>query len=178
MARTYESNGPDVKIRGTALHVAEKYLQLARDAQASGDRVGGENYFQHAEHYFRIVAAAQAQMPQSQPTVRNENDDNDEDERNISDADRAAGPQPFVPQPTFGLTDPQPYVNGNGQDRAEGEDGPNGSYDNRQDARENRNPGGNRGRRRRPYRDRTGEQPEAGESDGQSEAATSPATDD
>ncbi|WP_417670288.1 DUF4167 domain-containing protein [Roseibium sp.] len=66
LSRTYESNGPDVKIRGTALHVAEKYQQLARDAQASGDRIMSENYFQHAEHYLRIVAAAQ---PQQQPAA-------------------------------------------------------------------------------------------------------------
>ncbi len=39
LARTYESNGPDVKVRGTALHIAAKYVQLARDAQSSGDRV-------------------------------------------------------------------------------------------------------------------------------------------
>jgi hypothetical protein len=63
----YESNGPDVKIRGTASHVAEKYLQLARDAQSSGDPVAAENYYQHAEHYFRVIAAAQEQLRQSQP---------------------------------------------------------------------------------------------------------------
>ena len=63
----YESNGPDVKIRGTASHVAEKYLQLARDAQSSGDPVAAENYYQHAEHYFRLIAAAQEQFRQSQP---------------------------------------------------------------------------------------------------------------
>jgi Domain of unknown function (DUF4167) len=63
----YESNGPDVKIRGTASHVAEKYLQLARDAQSSGDPVAAENYYQHAEHYFRLIAAAQEQYRQSQP---------------------------------------------------------------------------------------------------------------
>jgi len=57
--RVFESNGPDVKVRGNAQHVAEKYLQLARDAQSSGDTVMAENYFQHAEHYLRIVAAAQ-----------------------------------------------------------------------------------------------------------------------
>ena len=51
----YESNGPDVKIRGTASHVAEKYLQLARDAQSSGDPIAAENYYQHAEHYFRVM---------------------------------------------------------------------------------------------------------------------------
>jgi hypothetical protein len=55
-----------VKIRGTASHIYEKYLQLARDSNASGDRVMAENYLQHAEHYFRILAAAQAQQAQWQ----------------------------------------------------------------------------------------------------------------
>ncbi len=62
LTRTYDSSGPDVKIRGTAQHIAEKYSALARDAQSSGDRVIAENYLQHAEHYNRIIAAAQAQM--------------------------------------------------------------------------------------------------------------------
>ena len=62
LTRTYDSSGPDVKIRGTAQHIAEKYATLARDAQSSGDRVMAENYLQHAEHYNRIIAAAQAQM--------------------------------------------------------------------------------------------------------------------
>jgi hypothetical protein len=60
LTRSYESNGPDVKIRGNAHHVAEKYLQLARDAHTGGDPVAAENYLQHAEHYFRLIAAAQA----------------------------------------------------------------------------------------------------------------------
>ena len=59
LTRSYESNGPDVKIRGNAHHVAEKYLQLARDAHTGGDPVAAENYLQHAEHYFRLIAAAQ-----------------------------------------------------------------------------------------------------------------------
>ena len=62
LSRNFESNGPDVKVRGNAAHVAEKYVQLARDAHASGDSVMAENYLQHAEHYFRIVSAAQPQM--------------------------------------------------------------------------------------------------------------------
>lgn len=52
---TYDSNGPDVRIRGNAHQVYEKYLSLARDATASGDRVLAESCFQHAEHYFRIL---------------------------------------------------------------------------------------------------------------------------
>ncbi len=58
--RNLESNGPDVKIRGTASHIAEKYSSLARDAQSSGDLVAAENYLQHAEHYNRLIAVAQA----------------------------------------------------------------------------------------------------------------------
>ena len=61
MSRNYESNGPDVKIRGNAGHIAEKYSTLARDALSNGDTVMAENYLQHAEHYNRLIAAAQAQ---------------------------------------------------------------------------------------------------------------------
>lgn len=64
--RTFDSNGPEVKIRGSAAHVYDKYLQLARDANSSGDRVMAENYLQHAEHYFRILAVQQAQSQQYQ----------------------------------------------------------------------------------------------------------------
>lgn len=67
LTRVYESNGPDVKIRGTASHIAEKYIQLARDSQSSGDPVAAENYYQHAEHYFRLIAAAQEQFRQQNP---------------------------------------------------------------------------------------------------------------
>jgi len=78
LQRSYESNGPDVKIRGNALHVAEKYVQLARDASSSGDRVAEQSYLQHAEHYYRIVTAAQAQMPQPQPPPSQRNEGNPE----------------------------------------------------------------------------------------------------
>lgn len=53
--QTFDSNGPDVRIRGNAYQVHEKYLALARDANASGDRIAAENYLQHAEHYHRII---------------------------------------------------------------------------------------------------------------------------
>src|SRR5262249_14802741 len=62
LARNYESNGPDVKIRGRAAHIAENYMSLARDALASGDMIAAESYFQHAEHYNRIIMAAQSQL--------------------------------------------------------------------------------------------------------------------
>lgn len=62
--RHFESTGPDVKIRGSAQQILDKYLQYARDAQSSGDRISAENYFQHAEHYARVLATLQ---PKPQP---------------------------------------------------------------------------------------------------------------
>jgi hypothetical protein len=99
----YESNGQDVKIRGTASHIAEKYLQLARDAQSSGDTIASENYYQHAEHYFRLIAAAQEQFRQSQPYFQQQPgdmrsnspddsfDDGDDEQPHI-------GGEPFAPR--------------------------------------------------------------------------------
>jgi Domain of unknown function (DUF4167) len=57
LTRSFESTGPDVKLRGTPAHIAEKYISLARDASSSGDPVLAENYLQHAEHYNRIIMA-------------------------------------------------------------------------------------------------------------------------
>jgi hypothetical protein len=112
LSRVHESNGPDVKIRGTASHVAEKYLQLARDAQSSGDPVAAENYYQHAEHYFRMIAAAQEQFRQSQPyyqpmsgeprgNVADEGYDDGENEQQPSISGEPFAPrdsQPFYPR--------------------------------------------------------------------------------
>jgi Domain of unknown function (DUF4167) len=53
----FDSSGPDIRVRGTAQQLFEKYLQLGRDATSGGDRVLAEGYFQHAEHYFRILNA-------------------------------------------------------------------------------------------------------------------------
>ncbi len=108
LTRTYDSSGPDVKVRGTAQHIAEKYAQLARDAQGVGDRVMAENYLQHAEHYNRIIAAAQAQMQERyQRDERSDNsDDGNSEAADISkeqakdtSADNApdgSGPQPEI----------------------------------------------------------------------------------
>jgi cobalamin biosynthesis protein CobT len=95
LSRNYESNGPDVKVRGNASHVAEKYMQLARDAQSSGDSVMAENYLQHAEHYFRIVSSAQQAM--NGPRDGQSQDENEfEDDGNDVNS-RFSSPQP--PQP-------------------------------------------------------------------------------
>ncbi len=116
LTRSYESNGPDVKIRGNAHHVAEKYLQLARDAQSSGDPVAAESYLQHAEHYFRLIASAQAaQAGFSRQPDAVDTEGEDEDESGLPD--RFASPQPvtpFVPQtqPPAYQAERQPYVTG------------------------------------------------------------------
>ena len=62
----FDSNGPDMRVRGTAQQLFEKYLQLGRDATSSGDRVMAESYFQHAEHYFRILNAMNQAAQQNQ----------------------------------------------------------------------------------------------------------------
>jgi Domain of unknown function (DUF4167) len=118
LTRVYESNGPDVKIRGTASHVAEKYMQLARDAHSSGDPVAAENYFQHAEHYFRMIAAAQEQFRQTNPYYQQQQgnvpmqgaaDQREEYEDSEDDQMGEPGGGPGE-QPSFGTRDPQPYV--------------------------------------------------------------------
>lgn len=78
--RVFDSNGPDVKVRGTASTIAEKYITLSRDAQSAGDRVAAENYLQHAEHYLRIVEANKPQVsaPQPQPDISAEQDEKKE----------------------------------------------------------------------------------------------------
>ncbi len=119
LTRVYESNGPDVKIRGTASHVAEKYIQLARDAQSSGDPVAAENYYQHAEHYFRLIAAAQEQFRQQNPYYNqqpqqgqgapqgaaddNYDDGDDEGQPFLGQNEPSYAPQPPAQQP-------QPYI--------------------------------------------------------------------
>src|SRR6267142_1193101 len=130
MTRVFESNGPDIKIRGTASHVAEKYVQLARDARSSGDPVAAENYYQHAEHYFRLIAAAQEQFRQNQPQPRTDNEmpaqEEGEDEgESFSHFGQEPGFAPHQPQPAIAdtggvdrlpsfITGPQPQVNGPG----------------------------------------------------------------
>lgn len=115
LTRTYESNGPDVKIRGTAHHVAEKYLQLARDAQSSGDPVMAESYLQHAEHYFRIIAAAQQAQQQAQlGYMRQPGDPEPEEVEDDDDGgipDRFASPLERMQQPAFNQQPPYPPQN-------------------------------------------------------------------
>jgi hypothetical protein len=176
LTRSYESNGPDVKIRGTPQHVAEKYLQLARDAQSSGDPVMAESYLQHAEHYFRIIAAAhqaqqQAQMGGPRPTSEADEDNDDDVDYGLSDrfasvAERLP-PQPVYtapnfqppPQGNFGGQQPQPYGERprfNNNDRQER---PNYNGGERNERWRNDRQQQDRSYQDRPYQDRNAERP-------------------
>lgn len=75
--RALDSNGPDVRIRGTANQIYDKYQALARDAASSGDRVKAENYLQHAEHYYRMIRAMQPDRPA--PDMNDQDGDYDMD---------------------------------------------------------------------------------------------------
>ena len=129
LTRSYESNGPDVKIRGNAHHVAEKYLQLARDAHTGGDPVAAENYLQHAEHYFRLIASAQAAQLQAQSGAAHapgegDNDEMDDDDDVGGPPDRFASPAERNPAPT----PPAPYPAANGFAPAAGAPAPPQPY--------------------------------------------------
>ena len=116
--RAYDSNGPDVKIRGTAAHVCEKYQQLARDAISAGDRVMAENYYQHAEHYYRLLMASQVvnegQMRPQHNLGYRPDEDQEEDEEDFGQEQ----PQPNFPnQPYHQQQQPSfaPRHNGDGR---------------------------------------------------------------
>ncbi|MGV8855991.1 MAG: DUF4167 domain-containing protein [Devosia sp.] len=164
LSRNFESNGPDVKVRGNAAHVAEKYLQLARDAQSSGDSVMAENYLQHAEHYFRIVSSAQQAQNGIRPDGQDDGDfDDDMPEMNS----RFASPQP-QPQP-------QPQMQQDGDEQGDGGE----PRQPRQDRQEQRPEGERQSRpdrsRPRPDRERPDRERPAAAANGDDSAETAPA---
>lgn len=120
LTRSYESNGPDVKVRGTPSLIAEKYVSLARDAQSSGDPVLAESYLQYAEHYNRIILAFREQQQTQQAgeyggnpqRVRSEHGDDDDvgDDEGMEDLGNAE----------------QPVVNGRFPNEAQRQDGQSG----------------------------------------------------
>jgi hypothetical protein len=117
LTRSYDSHGPDVRIRGTAMHVAERYLELARDAHTGNNPVAAENYLQHAEHYFRLIAAAQAVQLQAQKggvraTGESGPEDLDDDDDGLPDRFASPGQQArqaFTNQTNVVAAAPQPY---------------------------------------------------------------------
>ncbi len=146
--RAFESSGPDVKVRGPAPVIYEKYLQLARDAASAGDRVQAENYQQHAEHYFRVL---RAQQPAFAPAPDRFAQDYEYEEGDEGGEAEAGGEGPRE-GPREGEA-AQPYEarephGGEGQGHYE-----QGDYRNRRRGRRNRfRPEGERGGERGEYR--------------------------
>jgi hypothetical protein len=97
----FDSSGPDMRLRGTSQQLFEKYLQLGRDATSGGDRVMAESYFQHAEHYFRILNAMNQAAAQHQQTQQRRYPTNEQGEGEGGEATEMSG--------------------GNGQDYSDGE---------------------------------------------------------
>lgn len=166
LARSYESNGPDVKIRGNPAHIAEKYMTLARDAQSSGDSVLAEAYLQHAEHYNRIIMAFREQQqqngegqyrqrPQSGEGLDGGIDGDDDGDDNGAGLGgeamiRGQEPQPGIfDQPPQRFSERQPEQSGR-DDRGNRDDRSGRGYDDRQPRRGDGNRDGGR-------RDRYGE---------------------
>lgn len=147
--QTFDSNGPDTRVRGTAIQVYEKYMSLARDATSSGDRVMAENYYQHAEHYYRIIASfsdGQPYIPQHMQQ-RDAFDFEQEDERNpIAGDDAATDPSAAdAPQPDLTATEGPRFDDRRDPDRRP------------ERAMERPNERGDRADGRRDFRDRRGE---------------------
>jgi Domain of unknown function (DUF4167) len=127
LSRNFESSGPDVKIRGTAAQIAEKYMLLARDASSASDTVMAENYLQHAEHYNRIIMAAQAQAqattmshhgPENGHTVNGSQRYPGEMNGAMRDQPQPhlhahSAPQPHIQPPMAPQAQPQPQVQSN-----------------------------------------------------------------
>jgi hypothetical protein len=125
LTRSFESNGPDVKIRGTPSHIAEKYVTMARDALTSGDPVLAENYLQHAEHYNRIIMTHREQQTADSAQgshnaiSRHRNagepvdndiaaEDGNEDAAAEASAPRGSEPQPNIPSNDRGTEERRP----------------------------------------------------------------------
>lgn len=174
LTRSFESNGPDVKIRGTPSHIAEKYMALARDSMSSGDPVLAENYLQHAEHYNRIIMAFREQQSPNGGDVVNggnnrfrspQSDQFDGDDIGDEDADDALADNQ---QPMVQPNDPQPAMPVARNERADRNERPERSDrgDDQRPSRERRpNGSGANAPRQRSEAGREGGRSEGGRSD-------------
>lgn len=172
LTRSFESNGPDVKIRGTPSHIAEKYVSLARDALSSGDPVLAENYLQHAEHYNRIIMAYREQHgpgPDQLNGHRNRSQFDDQYDDAGGEDGRSYGDQPNIGGDPDQMDGGRTNGSANGHDYAEerrpasttAEDFPDDSEQSGQRRASERSGDGDR-RGRRPPRSRGGPQADRG----------------
>ena len=100
--RNFRRNGDNVKFKSdfstnvnfqrktpgrnnhNASKLIEKYTDLAREALAHEDKILSENYFQHAEHFTRIVSE---KVKNSQETVSQNKPDENENNKEIKQSD-------------------------------------------------------------------------------------------
>lgn len=122
-SQSVDSNGPSVRIRGNAYQVLEKYLALAREATTAGDRVSAENYFQHAEHYFRIV---NANASNNSPNSSHNNGQNRQ-QQPMGPGHREPPDPRDQPQPAVAVEAPDRQAKTNGSSQPEGGNSSNGS---------------------------------------------------
>ena len=110
--RVFDSSGPEGKVRGTPQQIIDKYNQLARDAQLSGDRVAAENFQQHAEHYLRLLSDAQREIDARREEQERQNRERqaerdreraERQERESNGAGAQEAAQPEIDQETSGL---------------------------------------------------------------------------
>jgi len=116
--QTFDSNGPNVKIRGNAYQVFERYVALAREAATSGDRIAAENLYQHAEHYFRVMNAngegnphgpPRPMTPADQETGGSETEGRDPNEAFVQPSQAPAGDEQSVATEQPYSTDTPPF---------------------------------------------------------------------
>jgi hypothetical protein len=150
--RVYDSNGPDVKLRGTAQTIAEKYMQLARDANSSGDRVAAESYYQFGDHYYRVWLAAQPVGQPIQFARRNAEDEYDEDGNELApegentDNESAENSETVENAPVAEAGEPQ--AEGEGYQPRQNN---NRNYNNNNNNNQNREGGNNRNNNRQRW---------------------------
>lgn len=113
--RVFDSAGPEGKVRGTPQQIVEKYTQLARDAQLSGDRVAAESFMQHSEHYSRMLAVAQQEQAkkQAEHSARQAEQAEQQRQRNEQRAQQQAAQQQAAQPPqavseAAAVTEPEP----------------------------------------------------------------------
>lgn len=124
--RTLDSSGPDVKVRGTAMYIYDRYQQLARDATSTGDRIAAENYLQHAEHYYRLMVAQGLLNPQNGGVNRLDGEDGQPEQE--GQMGQGNGQQPGIADGVGGERANAGQANPQGQDHGGHSHGSHGGH--------------------------------------------------
>ena len=144
--QTFDSNGPGVRLRGTAHQIYEKYLMLGRDSASSGDRIMSENYFQHADHYYRHILANQGPLEQFGERQDGQDQELETETGGFGQGDQPPAGEGQQPQLGYGNTVPQTQgFNGGGSSQGTSLPGSNQPRGDNRDNRDNREGEGHQG---------------------------------